>query len=87
MLYGQITITKIIADEFGYELPEYINIENTSNITYQKILESYVDIGEASALALAICKTLSNLIRLNQTLSNLIKQTFETIRTFFIISS
>lgn len=56
MLYGQITITKIIADEFGYELPEYINIENTSNITYQKILESYVDIGEASALALAMEK-------------------------------
>jgi predicted nucleic acid-binding protein len=27
-LFGQITITEIIADEFGSELTEYIRIEN-----------------------------------------------------------
>jgi predicted nucleic acid-binding protein len=55
-LFGQITITKIIAEEFGNKLPEFIQIENPENITYQKILERFVDRGEASALALAIEK-------------------------------
>lgn len=55
-LFGQITITEIIAGEFGSELPDYIRIENPSNSIYQKILESYVDIGEASAIALAMEK-------------------------------
>jgi len=55
-LFGQITITKIIADEFGNELPEYIIIENPINIIYQKILEGFLDIGEASAIALAMEK-------------------------------
>lgn len=45
-LFGEITITKIIADEFGNDLPEFIRIGNPENITYQKILESYVDAGE-----------------------------------------
>lgn len=55
-LFGQITITKIIADEFGNDLPKYIRIENPENTIYQKILESFVDPGEASALALALEK-------------------------------
>ncbi len=55
-LFGKITITKIIADEFGSKLPDFIQIENPENITYQKILESFVDAGEASALALALEK-------------------------------
>lgn len=55
-LFGKITITQIIADEFGKELPEFIIIENPENPIYQKILESFVDTGEASALALALEK-------------------------------
>lgn len=55
-LFGQITITKIIADEFGNELPDYITIEDPVNNTYQKILESFLDKGEASAMALALEK-------------------------------
>jgi predicted nucleic acid-binding protein len=53
-LFGRITITKIVADEFGSELPDFIVIENPINNTYQKILESFVDSGEASAMALAM---------------------------------
>ena len=48
-LFDIVTITQIVADEFGNKLPDYIQIENPKNSTYQKILESFVDIGEASA--------------------------------------
>lgn len=40
----------------GKSSPIIIEIENPENLTYQKILESFVDIGEASALALALEK-------------------------------
>jgi len=55
-LFGTITITQIIADEFGNRLPGFIKIENPENLTYQKILERFIDIGEASAIALALEK-------------------------------
>ena len=55
-LFGKIIVTQLVADEFGKKLPDFIQIENPQNLTYQKILESFVDIGEASALALAIEK-------------------------------
>ena len=55
-LFGKITITKIVADEFGKVLPEFVEIENPENKNYQKILESFLDPGEASAIALALEK-------------------------------
>lgn len=55
-LYGEITITKTIAEEFNTVLPDFIRIEEPQNTTYQKILETFVDKGEASALALALEK-------------------------------
>jgi predicted nucleic acid-binding protein len=55
-LFGKITITKIVANEFKQKLPEYIQIENPENITYQKIFQSFIDIGEASVLALTMEK-------------------------------
>lgn len=55
-LFGRITITKIVADEFGNVLPEFVEIENPKNKNYQKILESFLDPGEASAIALALEK-------------------------------
>ncbi len=55
-IFGKITITKIVANEFKQKLPEYIQIENPENITYQKIFQSFIDIGEASVLALAMEK-------------------------------
>lgn len=53
-LFGQITITQEIADEFKKELPDWFKIENPTNKTYQKILEASLDKGEASAIAFAI---------------------------------
>lgn len=53
-LFGEITITQEIADEFSSELPNWFKIEHTVNKTYQKILEASLDRGEASAIAFAI---------------------------------
>jgi len=61
-LFEKITITKTVADEFGKDLPEFIEIENPKNKNYQKILESILDPGEASAMALALEKDESLLI-------------------------
>jgi len=51
-LFGKVTITKIIAEEFGKPIPDFIEIENPKDINYQRILESFLDPGEASAIAL-----------------------------------
>ena len=53
-LFGQITITQEIAEEFNNPLPDFISIQNPKDKNYQKILESFLDDGEASAIALAI---------------------------------
>lgn len=53
-LFGQITVTKEIAEEFKNELPDWFKIEQPANKTYQKILEASLDKGEASAIAYAI---------------------------------
>lgn len=53
-LFGQITVTQEIANEFKSELPDWFKIENPTNKTYQKILEASLDKGEASAIAYAI---------------------------------
>ncbi|SHJ96948.1 Predicted nucleic acid-binding protein, contains PIN domain [Tangfeifania diversioriginum] len=55
-LYGKITVTKTVADEFGKVLPDFVEIENPKNKNYQKILQSFLDPGEASAMALALEK-------------------------------
>jgi len=53
-LFGEITITREIAEEFNKKLPNWFKIANPENRTYQTILEASLDIGEASALALAL---------------------------------
>ena len=55
-LYEEIYITEEIALEFGESLPEWIIIENVKNKTYQQLLDIYLDLGEASAIALALEK-------------------------------
>jgi len=55
-LFGNIKITQVVADEFGKSIPEFIKIENPIDKNYQKILESFLDSGESSALALALEK-------------------------------
>ena len=53
-LFGEVIITSEIAKEYGQPLPSYITIMNPKNINYQTILLATIDIGEASAIALAI---------------------------------
>lgn len=55
--FGQIIVTQEIADEFKKELPDWFRIKNSSNKTYQKILEASLDKGEASAIAFAVEQT------------------------------
>ncbi len=52
-LFGEVLITSKVAEEFGMDLPEWIKIRDASNQTIIEILESSVDQGEASSIALA----------------------------------
>lgn len=53
-LFGNVYITQIIAKEFAKDLPEWILIQNPTNSKNQILLESSLDKGEASAIALAM---------------------------------
>lgn len=53
-LFGKVTITKTIADEFGDVLPEFFTVIDNSNDKLLKILALDLDKGEASAIALAL---------------------------------
>lgn len=52
-VYGQLITTPEIAAEFGEKLPNWIAIQSANDKKYQRFLETQVDLGEASALALA----------------------------------
>ncbi len=53
-LYKEIIITSIIAGEYKLSLPPWINVIDPKNVEYQNELLNTVDIGEASAIALAV---------------------------------
>ena len=53
-LFGVITTTTEVANEYGQELPSWFEIKQPSDKNYQSIIETTVDKGEASAIALAI---------------------------------
>lgn len=52
-IYGELLTTPEIINEFGEELPHWIKIVKVKDKRYQKILETQIDTGEASAIALA----------------------------------
>ena len=52
-VYGELITTPEIAEEFGDVLPDWIKIQSVSDKKYQNFLETQVDYGEASAIALA----------------------------------
>ena len=54
MLYKTIVTTTEIAQEFGENLPDWVEIIPVSDKTKQELLEIQVDKGEASAIALAL---------------------------------
>jgi predicted nucleic acid-binding protein len=53
-LFGIITTTAEVAEEFEQELPVWFEIRQPADKNYQSIIEASVDKGEASAIALAI---------------------------------
>jgi predicted nucleic acid-binding protein len=52
-VYGDLITTPEIAEEFGEDLSDWIKIQSVSDKKYQNFLETQVDHGEASAIALA----------------------------------
>ena len=52
-VYGELVTTPEIAEEFGEKLPDWIKIQQVTDKKYQRFLETQVDYGEASAIALA----------------------------------
>ena len=52
-VYDIIVTTPEVAEEFSEQLPEWIKIERVKDKKYQEFLETQVDLGEASAIALA----------------------------------
>ena len=54
LLYKQIITTTEIAQEFGENLPDWVEIVTVSDKAKQELLEMQVDKGEASAIALAL---------------------------------
>jgi predicted nucleic acid-binding protein len=52
-VYAELITTPEIAREFGEELPYWIKIQSVTDKRYQEFLETQVDSGEASAIALA----------------------------------
>jgi len=53
-LFKEITITETIEKEFGDKLSDFFNKVEPKDKNYQRILESFLDSGEASAIALAL---------------------------------
>ena len=53
-VYGQITTTLEIAAEFGELLPEWIEVVTVKEKDKQRLLETQIDKGESSAIALAL---------------------------------
>ena len=52
-VYGELITTPEIVEEFGEDIPDWIKIRAVSDKKYQNFLETQVDYGEASAIALA----------------------------------
>lgn len=61
-LFGEITITQVIAEEYKRSLPNWFKIEDPKEPGYLRLLSINLDPGEASAIALAIEQTDSLLI-------------------------
>ncbi len=53
-LYSRVLITPEVQEEYGEELPAFIEIIPTKDKKYYSLLKSIVDPGEASSLALAL---------------------------------
>lgn len=53
-LFGKIIITREVQNEFNSALPDFFAIQDARDINYFRILETFLDKGEASVIALAL---------------------------------
>lgn len=53
-LFGTVLTTAEVANEFGGTLPSWIELKQPKDKNYLSIIEASDDIGEASAIALAL---------------------------------
>jgi len=53
-LYQSVTVTSVIAKEYNLSLPSWIHIQDAVNTSTLSVLQTTVDEGEASAIALAL---------------------------------
>jgi predicted nucleic acid-binding protein len=53
-LFETVVITPEIQEEFGEVLPDWITVQNVQNSFMTKVFSEQVDLGEASAIALAL---------------------------------
>lgn len=53
-VYGKITTTIEVLNEYGEPLPDWVEIEKAKDNYRQQLLEMQIDTGEASAMALAL---------------------------------
>lgn len=52
--YGNILTTREVVEEFGKDLPKWVDIKSPINLKFQQQLELELGKGEASAIALAV---------------------------------
>ena len=53
-LYDTIVTTPVVAAEYGLPLPPWIKLEAAADVARQELLAAQVDMGEGSAIALAL---------------------------------
>jgi predicted nucleic acid-binding protein len=53
-LYGQITFTSVIAEEYGQSLPDWIKIQDPKDQKLVQKITNVLDKGEASGIGLAV---------------------------------
>jgi len=53
-LYGKVFITEEVSKEFGKTVPDWIEVRKVSDNKYLKLMKIFVDLGEASTIALAV---------------------------------
>lgn len=64
-MYGNVVVTPEIAEEFGLDVPKWIEIKPVSDKKYFSLLNSLIDKGEASAIAFAMEADSANLLILD----------------------
>ncbi|MCG8513087.1 MAG: DUF3368 domain-containing protein [Halanaerobiales bacterium] len=53
-LYGSIIITKEVSEEFCRTIPDWIDVREVNDQKYLELLKNFVDLGEASTIALSV---------------------------------